>query len=184
MTLSYQCPRCNGSIQVGQAFCPGCALPLDHASLSNYEHARLAAQPGEYGQAYPVTPAQTQLLPPMQPSGATYPAPSPVYSPVAQPTYAAPVYQQPMYAAPPPQVYMPQIVQQVNVVQQTTNSPAYYVNPGPSMIVCLIYFFFIGWWVGLTWLSLALMAMCTIIGIPIGIIMLKYLPQVTFLRSL
>ena len=50
--------------------------------------------------------------------------------------------------------------------------------------MCLIYFLFIGWWVGLTWLSLALMAMCTIIGIPIGIIMLKYLPQVTFLRSL
>jgi uncharacterized membrane protein YccF (DUF307 family) len=102
---------------------------------------------------------------------------------VAQPTYPAPVYQQPVYAPPPP-VYMPQIVQQVNVVQQTTNSPAYYVNPGPSMIVCLVYFLFVGWWVGLTWLCLALGLMCTIIGIPISIIMLRYLPQVTFLRSL
>ena len=186
MITSYHCPRCSGPIQAGQAFCPGCALPLDPSSLSNYEQARVAGQASEYAQAYPITPAQTQVLPPMPQPGTVYPTPAPPYTPVAQPAYTAPVYQQQPVYAPPPPVYMPQIVQQVNVVQQTTSTaaPVYYVNPGPSMLVCVIYFLFVGWWVGLTWLFIALGLMCTIIGIPIGVIMLRYLPQVTFLRSL
>jgi Inner membrane component domain len=190
MTMSYHCPRCTGPIQSGQAFCPGCALPLDPASLSNYEQARVAGQVSEYAQAYPITPAQTQVLPPMPQPSTPYSTPPPAYTPVVQPTYAAPVYQQPVYAAPPPPVYMPQIVQQVNViqqvsaVQQSVSRPVYYVNHGPSMAVCVTYFLFVGWWVGLMWLSLAITLMCTIIGIPLGILMLRYLPQVTFLRSL
>jgi uncharacterized membrane protein YccF (DUF307 family) len=47
--------------------------------------------------------------------------------------------------------------------------------------VRLIYFVFIGWWFSLGW-SLAAWFLCvTIIGLPLGVLMLNRLPNVTTL---
>lgn len=43
----------------------------------------------------------------------------------------------------------------------------------PSTIIRLIYFLFVGWWVGPLWVLAALFMCATIIGLPIGLMMLS-----------
>lgn len=44
-----------------------------------------------------------------------------------------------------------------------------------------LYFVFVGWWAGLAWSGVALLACLTIIGLPIGILMFALAPKVFFL---
>lgn len=46
-----------------------------------------------------------------------------------------------------------------------------------------IYFLVIGWWFSLIWSALAYLLCLTIIGLPIGVIMLHGLPAITTLRK-
>jgi hypothetical protein len=51
----------------------------------------------------------------------------------------------------------------------------------PSLVVRLIYFLFIGCWLGSIWLALALLLCVTIIGLPLGVVMLYVTPRMYFL---
>ena len=44
------------------------------------------------------------------------------------------------------------------------------------------YFFLIGWWAAFLWIGLALLICMTVIGFPVGIIMLKYTPVIAWLE--
>ena len=62
-----------------------------------------------------------------------------------------------------------------------TVARAYQSAPQRSWLVRALYFVLIGWWFSLGW-SLAAWALCvTIIGLPIGVVMLNRLPNVTTL---
>jgi len=50
-----------------------------------------------------------------------------------------------------------------------------------SWLVRLIYFVFIGWWFSLGWSLVAWFLCVTIIGLPLGVLMLNRLPAVTTL---
>jgi uncharacterized membrane protein YccF (DUF307 family) len=47
-----------------------------------------------------------------------------------------------------------------------------------SAVVRLLYFIFIGWWLSALWMAGSYLAMLTIIGIPVGLMMVNRLPFV------
>ncbi len=47
-----------------------------------------------------------------------------------------------------------------------------------SFLIRALYFCFIGWWFGIAWAVVALCLIITIIGAPIGLLMLNALPTV------
>jgi uncharacterized membrane protein YccF (DUF307 family) len=81
----------------------------------------------------------------------------------------------------PPQ-YQP-YPQQMMYPQQQINVNVGYQRPQISMLVRMIYFLCLGWWLGLFWLSIALSFCVSIIGLPIGLMMLNRLGAVMTLSS-
>ena len=53
----------------------------------------------------------------------------------------------------------------------------------PGCLVQLLWFVFIGWWAGQLWIAVAWLLMVTIVGIPLGVMMLNKVPQVIALRG-
>lgn len=51
------------------------------------------------------------------------------------------------------------------------------------LLVRAVYYIFVGWWVGYLWASVAYFCCLTILGLPLGIIMLNQLPVVLTLRK-
>lgn len=52
----------------------------------------------------------------------------------------------------------------------------------PAFIVRAFYFLLIGWWFSLLWAAVAWILCATIIGLPLGVLMLNALPSVTTLQ--
>lgn len=57
------------------------------------------------------------------------------------------------------------------------------VKQSPNLLIRIIWFLLLGWWLSGIWTVIAWVLCVTIIGLPLGIIMLNALPQVTTLRS-
>lgn len=53
----------------------------------------------------------------------------------------------------------------------------------PGCLVQLLWFLFIGWWAGQLWIVLAWLFMLTVLGIPLGVIMMNKVPWVIALRG-
>lgn len=115
----------------------------------------------------------------------------PYPQPSQQPFYAPQQYPPPGYPPQPQQVAYPYPQQQMMVSQPMPYPQPMYmpqtnvnVNIGyqrpqqVSMLVRMIYFCFVGWWLGMFWLGLALGFCVSIIGLPIGLMMLNRLGAV------
>ena len=93
-----------------------------------------------------------------------------------------------------PPVLSPQVVNQpvnVNVtVQAPQPAPPASVSTiiltnqigGPGCVTRALYFVFIGWWFSQIWILLAWFFNLTILGLPLGLMMINRLPQVTTLK--
>ncbi|HEX6291660.1 MAG TPA: hypothetical protein VFZ66_20920 [Herpetosiphonaceae bacterium] len=73
----------------------------------------------------------------------------------------------------------------------TTNVVVNYTPPQPlsvildsstNLLLRAIWFFLIGWWLGLVWTIFAWLFNLTLIGLPVGLMMLNAIPQVTTLH--
>lgn len=130
-----------------------------------------------YQQQQPSKPLQQQLqqeyeqpLQTVQPTMPTMPPQQQGYFqpsvPMQQPQ---PYYQPPMYAPLQPQVNV-MVNQMIGVRRRQT-----------SMAVRVLYFLFIGSWLGLLWGMTALFLICTFIGAPVGLVMLGKTGKILFL---
>jgi len=54
---------------------------------------------------------------------------------------------------------------------------------GPGCLVQLLWFVFIGWWAGQIWIAIAWLLMLSVIGLPLGVMMMNKVPQVIALRG-
>lgn len=129
-------------------------------------------QPGQESWQLPSqSPFQQNVGQPLQPRYDGPPLPQ--QAPAVQP----PVYQQTqpqMMQQPYGMLVQPVMQQNVNVNIQTKQT---------SFFVRILYFLFIGWWLGFFWLNLGYFLCLTVVGLPLGLVMLNCLPQVLTLRS-
>jgi uncharacterized membrane protein YccF (DUF307 family) len=66
-----------------------------------------------------------------------------------------------------------------------SKNPQIIVNSskGPGCLIQLLWFLFIGWWLGQLWVLVAWVFILTILGIPLGVMMLNNIPQIFALRG-
>lgn len=67
------------------------------------------------------------------------------------------------------------------VVSKKSGDGRFFPNRQPSLLVRAFYFVLIGWWFSLLWAAAAWALCATIIGLPLGVMMLHALPAVTTL---
>ena len=115
-------------------------------------------------------------------------------APVATPAVASPValgalatpsaLTAPLMPAAPAPIAMPQI--NVNVVTQAAPAMPVVVlanqASGPGCLVRGLYFVFVGLWLGALWTGFAWFLLVSVLGLPLGIMMLNRLPQVMTLK--
>ena len=63
------------------------------------------------------------------------------------------------------------------------NQIQYQQTNRPGCLIQLVWFGFVGWWLGAVWVVVAWLLMLTIIGLPIGAAMLNNVPQIIALRG-
>ena len=66
----------------------------------------------------------------------------------------------------------------------TTSTVRIEQEKGPGWLVRALYFVFVGLWLGGVWTAVAWVLVVTIIGLPLGLLMLNRLPQVMTLKSI
>jgi uncharacterized membrane protein YccF (DUF307 family) len=156
--------------------CKGEVSMSQHYPQQLYPQQPMYQQPFQ-GQQYPQQygPEQPLSSYPLDGPGQLFqqPAPPRMQSWPQQPMSLPPGYQQPMlyqqqqYAAPP---------------MMSTNVNVQIGSNGPGMLVRILYFLFVGWWVGLFWLNIGFALCALIVTLPLGLIMLNRLPQVITLK--
>jgi len=154
-----RCTTCDTPNPTDARFCTGCGAAL--------------------------TPAAGVATAPLGPTAAPA-APQP---PVPQPV-AAPVTRGNPEIGPTQAVALPAspFNQTINVnVQAAAPSPVVVMAPtvaGPGCLVRALYFLFIGLWLGAIWTGVAWALLVSVIGLPLGLLMLNRLPQVMTLKPI
>jgi uncharacterized membrane protein YccF (DUF307 family) len=64
----------------------------------------------------------------------------------------------------------------------TNSSVSIQQERGPGLLIRALYFIFFGLWLGGVWTTLAWLLVVSIIGLPLGLLMLNRLPQVMTLK--
>lgn len=160
------CTTCDTRNEEGSRFCRMCGSVLGAPAAASTGQTRPIYTIAQAPMVGPICPACIRA----NPHGAKYcvycaaaltPAAPPVSAPAWQPAYAIPV----SYVPPRP-------------------SPTLTIalNASGGLLTRAIWFFFIGWWLGLVWTILAWMFNLTLIGLPVGAMMLNAIPQVMTLR--
>ena len=156
------CPNCDTRNDATAHFCRVCGTPL--ASTTTAPAAQPTYTVSNATMTSPVCPACARA----NPQGARYC----VYCAAAldQPaTYGGHVLQ-PAYAMP-------------GTVTHPAMPQLYTLAQSGNLLIRAIWFVAIGWWLGLLWTIFAWLFNLTVIGLPVGVMMLHAIPQVMTLRS-
>jgi uncharacterized membrane protein YccF (DUF307 family) len=68
-------------------------------------------------------------------------------------------------------------------ITQNVNVSIEQEDTSPSIVVRGVYFLLFGWWASGVWLSIAWMLNLTIVGMPLGIKMINYVPKIVSLKD-
>lgn len=63
------------------------------------------------------------------------------------------------------------------------SSTTIHTHQNPGCLVQILWFFFVGVWLGPIWTTVAWVLVVSIIGLPIGVMMINYLPKIVSLRE-
>lgn len=161
-----RCPTCDQENGPQMRFCTGCGT-----ALATTAWAQPATAP-MYAQAMPGTQ-------PVAPYAYAPPAAYPQAAPGPAPAGAYPVY---VYGP------APQVVNNINVTAMAAPAAPLVVlagqNSGPNLLVRALWFLFIGLWLGPLWIALAWLLLVTVIGLPLGLLMINRIPQVMTLKPI
>ncbi len=64
-----------------------------------------------------------------------------------------------------------------------SNTVVIKAHDGHGCLVQVLWFLFIGWWLGQIWIAVSWVLMLTVVGIPFGVMMLNRIPQIMALRG-
>lgn len=163
------CITCDTRNEEGARFCRVCGK-----SLVNPAAHPAASQPVYTYTAAPMTGPACPACAQPNPHGARFC----VYcaTAIAQPSTVP-------FGSPAMQPAMAYGMTNVTVMNYVTTQPVQYViaNSG-NILIRAIWFFLIGWWLGLIWTIFAWLFNLTLIGLPVGLMMLNSIPQVTTLH--
>ena len=71
----------------------------------------------------------------------------------------------------------------IYLVDGTDGRSRFVAANNPSFLLRAVYFLLFGWWFSLLWAILAYLLCATILGLPLGVMMLNMLPTVTTLQA-
>jgi len=175
-----RCIACDRTNASDARFCIGCGTPLAYGAavptVSGGSSPTPAtapwpgASPAGYAATTPFNPTTAYPAAPASPSG--YPA----YGYAAAPGYPPSV--PPGY---PPSV---QVVNNIHMPSVAAPSPVIMLrqDDGPNLLVRALWFLFIGLWLGALSTVLAWLLNLTIIGLPLGLMILNRLPRIMTLK--
>jgi uncharacterized membrane protein YccF (DUF307 family) len=156
------CPNCDTQNDSTARFCRICGATLQESQPQQPAHRPAYA----FADAMPSGPTCQACARP-NPAGARFcvycaaPLGQPAMTHGAlQPAYAGSVTN--VYVMPPPSV--------VTVAQNG--------NLLLTLLLRMVWFFMIGWWLGLVWTIVAWLFNLTLIGLPVGLLMLNAIPQI------
>ena len=69
------------------------------------------------------------------------------------------------------------------MANSTSQQPVYAVKQGPGCLLQILWFVFIGWWLGSFAVGLAYLLFLPIITIPLGIVIINNIPKIMALRE-
>ena len=150
--------------------CLECSAPLK----ANASHCLECGSPVVLGPPAPPT-VNAAFLPPLP--NYAQPQPAPNRQPFGGVTAPAPLL---LGTANAPIGYEPPLLQQWMSQWRTNSHPAAPLDVG-GLLVRLVYFLFVGIWASQLWIVFAWLISITIIGLPLGLAMVRVLPQVAFL---
>ncbi len=179
-----RCLMCDEESSASVRYCINCGAPLisppgggpatsrthpPAASLPTQQWSRQAQGSSHVGASAPPTQQWSRAASPTSP-------PTQQWSPrtAAMPAGGAPAYQ------PAPQI---QIVNNISVAAAPALSAVVIDRPdGPPLLLRLLYFLFVGLWLGALWTVLSWLLIVSILGLPLGLYMINRLPLVMTLK--
>lgn len=185
-----RCPACDQENSPDVRFCTGCGTLIAPVTWAQPASAPPYATP--YAPLYPGQGAPGTYAPGYADTNAAYPAgarqPPYAYQAAAgQPNVAYQAGAGQYNAAYAPYGYAPgpQIVNNISVAAQAPASVIAVMargSAGPPLLLRLLYFLFVGLWLGALWTVLSWLLVASLIGLPLGLYMLNRLPLVMTLK--
>jgi uncharacterized membrane protein YccF (DUF307 family) len=172
------CRTCDAPNNENARFCHSCGTAMN---------AEVVASPVMTGPTCPACGSQN-------PGGARFCVFCATNLVAAPPAYASPKTAKISYTPPAqPAAYSPSLayatpsaptVNVVTNVNYAAPSLTPMTNAGfANLLVRAVWFFFVGWWLGLVWTIFAWLFNLTLIGLPIGVMMLNATPTITTLQQ-
>lgn len=176
-----RCIACDRTNASDARFCIGCGTPLAYGTAASTVSGGSSptpatapwsgASPAGYAATAPFNPPTAYPAAPASPSGYPaygYAAAAPGYPPSVPPGY-------------PPSV---QVVNNIHMPSVAAPSPVIMLrqDDGPNLLVRALWFLFIGLWLGALSTVLAWLLNLTIIGLPLGLMILNRLPRIMTLK--
>lgn len=157
------CPQC-GSTQDQGVFCTSCGRPLGEVPVQTRRMPDTLSDPERYGmQTRDAETGTVDLVPALSPA-----------SSLAEPAATA------VSTVPDPYGMHRSTHVSVNVAGPQIICQD---KSGPGLLPRGIWFVFIGWWAGWFWITAAAVLNWTIVGLPLGILMMNAVPKVMTLKS-